>query len=304
METRSSRAGRGRERGGRAAGAAVEVPPPPPSLLLPLPVSLLYTPSLPPYCCPYPCPYCTLPPSLPTVAPTRVPTVHSLPPSLLLPLPVSLLYTPSLPPYCCPYPCPYCTLTPSLPSRFSSPTASTGGSSRGCGSSACPPPPPLTRPARPSLPGQPGRGVSALVRGEGTRRVRLVRRGGGRRGPAFADKERPLSTLVQGVSAHRHRVCCPPHRAAPIAPPGAAWSSTERRCRSRSSRGRRSCARRRGAGSLRGTPSAFAPQGRRASMAPTPRRGARACRRACRPEWSGRPRARLRPHIHTPPRPF
>ena len=47
----------------------------------------------PPYCCPYPCPYCTLTPSLllplpvsllythslPTVAPTRVPTVHSLP---------------------------------------------------------------------------------------------------------------------------------------------------------------------------------------------------------------------------------
>ena len=56
----------------------------PPSLLLPLPVSLL----------------CTH--SLPTVAPTRVPTVHSLPP------------------YCCPYPCPYCTLTHSLPSRFPS----------------------------------------------------------------------------------------------------------------------------------------------------------------------------------------
>jgi len=37
----------------------------PPSLLLPLPVSLLYTHSLPPYCCPYPCPYCTLTPSLP-----------------------------------------------------------------------------------------------------------------------------------------------------------------------------------------------------------------------------------------------
>jgi hypothetical protein len=37
--------------------------PPPPSLLLPLPVSLLYTHSLPPYCCPYPCPYCTLTPS-------------------------------------------------------------------------------------------------------------------------------------------------------------------------------------------------------------------------------------------------
>jgi len=40
-----------------------------PPLLLPLPVSLLYTPSLPPYCCPYPCPYCTLPPSLPSRAP-------------------------------------------------------------------------------------------------------------------------------------------------------------------------------------------------------------------------------------------
>jgi hypothetical protein len=40
--------------------------PPPPSLLLPLPVSLLYTHSLPPYCCPYPCPYCTLTPSLPS----------------------------------------------------------------------------------------------------------------------------------------------------------------------------------------------------------------------------------------------
>ena len=38
----------------------------PPSLLLPLPVSLLYTHSLPPYCCPYPCPYCTLTPSLPS----------------------------------------------------------------------------------------------------------------------------------------------------------------------------------------------------------------------------------------------
>ena len=46
-------------------------------LLLPLPVSLLYTHSPPP-----------------SVAPTRVPTVHSLPA-----------------PYCCPYPCPYCTLT-------------------------------------------------------------------------------------------------------------------------------------------------------------------------------------------------
>jgi len=48
----------------------------PPSLLLPLPMSLLYTHSLPPYCCPYPCPYCTLTLSLPTVAPTHVPTVH------------------------------------------------------------------------------------------------------------------------------------------------------------------------------------------------------------------------------------
>ena len=38
------------------------------SLLLPLPVSLLYTHSLPPYCCPYPCPYCTLTPSLPVLA--------------------------------------------------------------------------------------------------------------------------------------------------------------------------------------------------------------------------------------------
>ena len=59
-------------------------PPRHPSLLLPLPVSLLYT------------------PSLPTVAPTRVPTVHSLPP------------------YCCPYPCPYCTL-PSQGERFGPP---------------------------------------------------------------------------------------------------------------------------------------------------------------------------------------
>ena len=103
----------------RVIGAVLDRPPPP-SLLLPLPVSLLYTHlPPPPYCCPYPCPYCTLtsPPSLllplpvsllythlpplPTVAPTRVPTVHSPPP----------------PPYCCPYPCPYCTLTspPSTP---------------------------------------------------------------------------------------------------------------------------------------------------------------------------------------------
>ena len=62
--------------------AAVFLAPPPPSLLLPLPVSLLYTHSPPPYCCPYPCPYCTLTPPLPTVAPTRVPTVYSLPLSL------------------------------------------------------------------------------------------------------------------------------------------------------------------------------------------------------------------------------
>ena len=41
-------------------------PPPSPSLLLPLPVSLLYTHSLAPYCCPYPCPYCTLTPSFPS----------------------------------------------------------------------------------------------------------------------------------------------------------------------------------------------------------------------------------------------
>ena len=85
--------------GGRLQGRGVRsergCPPPPPlptvapthvptvhslspSLLLPLPMSLLYTHSLPPYCCPYPCPYCTLTPSLPTVAPTHVPTVHSL----------------------------------------------------------------------------------------------------------------------------------------------------------------------------------------------------------------------------------
>jgi hypothetical protein len=35
----------------------------PPSLLLPLHVSLLYTHSLPPYCCPYTCPYSTLTPA-------------------------------------------------------------------------------------------------------------------------------------------------------------------------------------------------------------------------------------------------
>ena len=54
-----------------------------PSLLLPLPMSLLYT----PYCCPYPCPYCTLP---------LLTTANATPPSLLLPLPMSLLYTPSV----------------------------------------------------------------------------------------------------------------------------------------------------------------------------------------------------------------
>ena len=74
-------AGRPAGAGGDSKGAELEAsPPPPPLLLLPLPMSLLYTHSLPP-----------------TVAPTHVPTVHSLPPS-----------------YCCPYPCPYCTLTPSL----------------------------------------------------------------------------------------------------------------------------------------------------------------------------------------------
>jgi len=41
---------------GRSAWSPPPQPPPPPSLLLPLPVSLLYTHSLPPYCCPYPCP--------------------------------------------------------------------------------------------------------------------------------------------------------------------------------------------------------------------------------------------------------
>ena len=34
-------------------------------------MSLLYTHSLPPYCCPYPCPYCTLTPSLPRVVTGR-----------------------------------------------------------------------------------------------------------------------------------------------------------------------------------------------------------------------------------------
>ena len=98
-------AGRGNGRGaGGAAGGGVgglrlggaQAPPPPtvaptrvptvhslpPSLLLPLPVSLLYT--------------------------------HSLPPSLVLALPVSLLHTRSLAPYGWPYLCPYCTLTHSL----------------------------------------------------------------------------------------------------------------------------------------------------------------------------------------------
>jgi hypothetical protein len=42
---------------------AARVQAPPSSLLLPLPVSLLYTPPL-PYCCPYPCPYCTLTPEV------------------------------------------------------------------------------------------------------------------------------------------------------------------------------------------------------------------------------------------------
>ena len=47
--------------GACGAGASPNAPP---SLLLPLPMSLLYTHSLPPYYCPYPCPYCTLPRSL------------------------------------------------------------------------------------------------------------------------------------------------------------------------------------------------------------------------------------------------
>jgi hypothetical protein len=80
----------------------VAVPPPsPPSLLLPLPISLLYTPlwawratCSPPPSLLLPLPISLLytplwawratcsPPPLPTVAPTCVPTVHSLPPSL------------------------------------------------------------------------------------------------------------------------------------------------------------------------------------------------------------------------------
>ena len=61
-------------------------PPPPPSLLLPLPMSLLYTPLLgaarappPPYSSPYHSPYCTLSPPPPTLLPTTHPTVLSLP---------------------------------------------------------------------------------------------------------------------------------------------------------------------------------------------------------------------------------
>ena len=60
----------------------------------------------PSYCCPYPCPYCTLTPSL--LLPLPVSLLYTLmssspqrsraPPPLLLPLPVSLLYTHSLPP--------------------------------------------------------------------------------------------------------------------------------------------------------------------------------------------------------------
>ena len=69
---RRARAAQGLGRYGDALnpwGDLQTAPPPPPSLLLPLPVSLLYTHSPdglppPPYCCPYPCPYCTLPPSL------------------------------------------------------------------------------------------------------------------------------------------------------------------------------------------------------------------------------------------------
>jgi len=56
---------RGAQGGAHAPGRGPHLPPP--SLLLPLPVSLLYIPSLRPS------------PPLPTVAPTRVPTVHSLP---------------------------------------------------------------------------------------------------------------------------------------------------------------------------------------------------------------------------------
>ena len=56
----------------------------------------------PPYCCPYPCPYCTLafsaPPSLLLPLPVSLLYTRSLcpPPSLLLPLPMSLLYPPSV----------------------------------------------------------------------------------------------------------------------------------------------------------------------------------------------------------------
>ena len=93
-ESRERRAGRLTGRGARTGGVqelarikkdqqrAKDKARAPPSLLLPLPMSLLYTHSLPPYCCPYPCPYCTLPPSLPTVAPTQVPPVHARSPTL------------------------------------------------------------------------------------------------------------------------------------------------------------------------------------------------------------------------------
>ena len=81
----------------RPAKIRERVRPPPLPTVAPTRVPTVH--SLPPYCCPYPCPYCTLPPSLllplpvsllytpslPTVAPTRVPTVHSL--SLPPPLP-------------------------------------------------------------------------------------------------------------------------------------------------------------------------------------------------------------------------
>ena len=55
--------------GGPRLCPVLRVCPAPPPLLLPLPVSLLYNPSLPPYCCPYPCPYCIIPPSLPPSLP-------------------------------------------------------------------------------------------------------------------------------------------------------------------------------------------------------------------------------------------
>jgi len=54
FNVQTTRSFRGVEHGAKARE------PPPPSLLLPLPVSLLYTPSPLSYCCPYPCPYCTL----------------------------------------------------------------------------------------------------------------------------------------------------------------------------------------------------------------------------------------------------